>query len=126
MNVGDAWSTYWAPVINLAREPRWGRNIETPGEDPYLTGEYAAAFVGGFERNPDDPTHRPLPIVGRGAEYSRREILAGSAALVDETCAALARAGSHSWRPWLRQKVAPQRAHGCAGVPRHTAHKAPL
>ncbi len=29
---GDAWSTYWAPVINLAREPRWGRNIETPGE----------------------------------------------------------------------------------------------
>ena len=32
MNQGDAWSTYWAPVINLAREPRWGRNIETPGE----------------------------------------------------------------------------------------------
>ena len=25
MNVGDAWSTYWAPVINLAREPRWGQ-----------------------------------------------------------------------------------------------------
>ena len=57
MNNGDAWSTYWAPVINLAREPRWGRNIETPGEDPYLTGEYATAFVRGFERSPDDPTH---------------------------------------------------------------------
>ena len=40
MNQGDAWSTYWAPVINLAREPRWGRNIECPGEDPLLTGEY--------------------------------------------------------------------------------------
>merc|ERR1719345_228251 len=38
MNVGTAYSTFWAPVINLAREPRWGRNIETPGEDPYLTG----------------------------------------------------------------------------------------
>lgn len=28
MNVGTAYSTFWAPVINLAREPRWGRNIE--------------------------------------------------------------------------------------------------
>jgi beta-glucosidase-like glycosyl hydrolase len=31
MNVGRAWSTFWAPVINLARDPRWGRNLETPG-----------------------------------------------------------------------------------------------
>jgi beta-D-xylosidase 4 len=30
---------------------------ECPGEDPYLSGEYAVAFVQGFERNPDDPTH---------------------------------------------------------------------
>jgi beta-glucosidase-like glycosyl hydrolase len=28
MNAGLAGSTYWAPVVNLAREPRWGRNIE--------------------------------------------------------------------------------------------------
>ena len=57
MNQGDAWSTYWAPVINLAREPRWGRNIETPGEDPYLSGEYATSFVTGFQNNPEDPYH---------------------------------------------------------------------
>ena len=57
MNAGNAWSTYWAPVINLAREPRWGRNIETPGEDPYLTGEYATAFVSGFQNSEDDPYH---------------------------------------------------------------------
>lgn len=38
MNAGNAYSTYWAPVINLVRDPRWGRNIETPGEDPYLSG----------------------------------------------------------------------------------------
>lgn len=31
MNKGDGFSTFWAPVINIAREPRWGRNIETPG-----------------------------------------------------------------------------------------------
>ena len=57
MNAGNAYSTYWAPVINLAREPRWGRNIETPGEDPTLTGEYAAYFVHGFQDSEDDPTH---------------------------------------------------------------------
>jgi len=57
MNVGDAWSTYWAPVINLAREPRWGRNLETPGEDPYLSGEYATQWVQGLERSEDDPSH---------------------------------------------------------------------
>ena len=61
MNAGNAWSTYWAPVINLAREPRWGRNIETPGEDPYLSGEYAVSFVRGFERAEDDPTHLQVP-----------------------------------------------------------------
>ena len=49
MNAGHAYSTYWAPVINLAREPRWGRNLECAGEDPFLAGEYATAFVTGFE-----------------------------------------------------------------------------
>ena len=57
MNAGNAYSTYWAPVINLVRDPRWGRNIETPGEDPYLTGQYAINFVKGFQESPDDPTH---------------------------------------------------------------------
>jgi beta-glucosidase-like glycosyl hydrolase len=32
MNVGNAWSTFWTPVVNIARDPRWGRNIESPGE----------------------------------------------------------------------------------------------
>ena len=56
-NQGQAYSTFWAPVINLAREPRWGRNLETPGEDPMLSGEYATAFVHGFQNYPGDPTH---------------------------------------------------------------------
>jgi len=56
-NVGDEYSTFWTPVVNLAREPRWGRNIETPGEDPYLSGEYAASFVNGFQEAPEDPGH---------------------------------------------------------------------
>ena len=57
MNAGHAYSTYWAPVVNLAREPRWGRNLECAGEDPYLTGEYAAAFVDGFERLKEEPRY---------------------------------------------------------------------
>lgn len=56
-NMGNAYSTFWAPVINLAREPRWGRNIETPGEDPFLTGQYAEYFVKGFQEAPEDPYH---------------------------------------------------------------------
>lgn len=34
MNIGEAGSTFWAPVVNLARDGRWGRNIESAGEDP--------------------------------------------------------------------------------------------
>ena len=33
------------------------RNYETPGEDPYLSGEYAAAFVQGFQESPVDPRY---------------------------------------------------------------------
>ena len=54
MNAGHAYSTYWAPVINLAREPRWGRNLESAGEDPYLSGEYSVSFVHGFEHLPEE------------------------------------------------------------------------
>lgn len=32
---------------NMQRDPRWGRNQEVPGEDPMLTGNYAANFVQG-------------------------------------------------------------------------------
>ena len=32
-NMGSTAGTWWHPVINLARDPRWGRNYETPGED---------------------------------------------------------------------------------------------
>ncbi|GMH59653.1 hypothetical protein TL16_g02872 [Triparma laevis f. inornata] len=57
MNAGKAWSTFWAPVVNLAREPRWGRNIEVSSEDPFQSGEYATAFVTGFQEAPEDPRY---------------------------------------------------------------------
>lgn len=41
--------SYYTPTINMARDPRWGRNEETYGEDPYLTGELGAEFVKGMQ-----------------------------------------------------------------------------
>jgi len=45
--------TIWSPNINIFRDPRWGRGQETYGEDPFLTGRFAVAFVKGLQG--DDP-----------------------------------------------------------------------
>ena len=41
--------TFWAPNVNIYRDPRWGRGQETWGEDPFLTGALGAAFVRGMQ-----------------------------------------------------------------------------
>jgi len=41
--------TFWSPNINIFRDPRWGRGMETFGEDPYLTGRLAVEFVKGLQ-----------------------------------------------------------------------------
>ncbi|WP_436523061.1 glycoside hydrolase family 3 C-terminal domain-containing protein [Actinoplanes sp. HUAS TT8] len=38
----------WAPVVNLLRDPRWGRNEEGFSEDPWLTGTLSTAYAGGL------------------------------------------------------------------------------
>lgn len=43
--------TFWTPNINIFRDPRWGRGMETYGEDPYLTGKMAVAFVKAMQGN---------------------------------------------------------------------------
>ncbi len=53
-NAGRAGLTYWAPNINLFRDPRWGRGQETPGEDPIINGEYAAHFVSSMQGKGED------------------------------------------------------------------------
>jgi beta-glucosidase len=45
----------WAPVVNLLRDPRWGRNEEGYSEDPHLTGAISTAYAGGMAG--DDPRH---------------------------------------------------------------------
>lgn len=41
--------SYWNPTINMARDPRWGRNEESYGEDPYLTAQLGASAVKGMQ-----------------------------------------------------------------------------
>lgn len=51
-----AWGlNLWAPVVNLLRDPRWGRNEEGYSEDPYLTGVISTAYGQGMEG--DNPTY---------------------------------------------------------------------
>ncbi|MGH8218394.1 MAG: glycoside hydrolase family 3 C-terminal domain-containing protein [Steroidobacteraceae bacterium] len=42
---------FWAPNVNIFRDPRWGRGQETYGEDPFLTARMAVAFVTGMQGN---------------------------------------------------------------------------
>ena len=50
--------TFWTPNINIFRDPRWGRGMETYGEDPYLTGELAVPYIKGLQGN--DPKYFKL------------------------------------------------------------------
>ncbi len=46
---------YWCPTINMSRDPRWGRDEENYGEDPFLTGKIAVEYIKGMQG--DDPKH---------------------------------------------------------------------
>ncbi len=50
--------TFWAPTVNMDRDPRWGRTDEAFGEDPYLAGQMAGQFVDGYEGN--TPVGQPV------------------------------------------------------------------
>ncbi len=59
---GKASLCVWGPTVDAARDPRWGRNEEAYGEDPYLIGEMSAAYTLGMAG--EDPEHlRILPML---------------------------------------------------------------
>jgi beta-glucosidase len=58
--------TFWTPNINLFRDPRWGRGMETYGEDPYLTGRMAIAFIKAMQG--DDPKY--LKTIATAKHYA--------------------------------------------------------
>ena len=55
--------TYWSPNVNIFRDPRWGRGMETYGEDPYLSGTIGAAYVKGMQG--DDPFYLRAAACGK-------------------------------------------------------------
>jgi len=57
---------FWAPNINIARDPRWGRAQETYGEDPFLTARMVVAFVTGMQG--DDPKY--LRVISTPKHYA--------------------------------------------------------
>ena len=69
--------TYWSPNINLARDPRWGRNEETYSEDPYLLSRMAVAFIKGMQG--DDATYlktvaTPKHFIANNTETGRHSL----------------------------------------------------
>lgn len=68
---------YRAPVINIERNPYWGRNHEAWGEDAYLTGRMAVAYVHGLQG--DDP--RYLKIAATLKHYALNNVEANRTAL---------------------------------------------
>jgi beta-glucosidase len=73
--VGLHWA--FAPMIDIARDPRWGRIVEGAGEDPYLGAAMAAAQVRGFQgAYPGSPGHiiaGPKHFAGYGAALGGRD-----------------------------------------------------
>ncbi|HEX3627686.1 MAG TPA: glycoside hydrolase family 3 C-terminal domain-containing protein [Verrucomicrobiae bacterium] len=58
--------TFWSPNVNIFRDPRWGRGQETYGEDPFLTGSFAVAFIDGLQGN--DPKY--MKAMGCAKHYA--------------------------------------------------------
>jgi len=73
--VGIHWT--FAPMVDIARDPRWGRMVEGAGEDPYLGSAMAAAQVRGFQGpfigSPGHVIAGPKHFAGYGAALGGRD-----------------------------------------------------
>ncbi|GGN92813.1 beta-glucosidase BglX [Saccharibacillus kuerlensis] len=64
----------FAPMVDLVRDPRWGRVMESTGEDPYLNSLFARAFVHGFQgKDLTKETERVAACVKHFAAYGASE-----------------------------------------------------
>jgi len=62
----------WSPVVDLARDPRWGRTEEVYGEDPYLSAAIGGAYVRGMQG--DDPRYyKTVPTLKHFAANSMED-----------------------------------------------------
>ncbi|MDM0119362.1 beta-glucosidase BglX [Variovorax arabinosiphilus] len=70
---GDSVDMTFAPMVDIARDPRWGRTSEGFGEDPYLVSEIAKATVTGFQGTRPVPADRIMASVKHFALYGAVE-----------------------------------------------------
>lgn len=63
----------FSPMCDLARDARWGRVVETSGEDPYLNSLYARAYVEGYQGNDISEKFRLASCLKHFAGYSMAE-----------------------------------------------------
>jgi len=72
---GVRWT--FSPMVDISRDPRWGRIIESAGEDPYLGSAIARAYVRGYQGSklsaPDSVAACPKHFVGYGAVEAGRD-----------------------------------------------------
>ncbi|KAF8031089.1 hypothetical protein BT93_D0317 [Corymbia citriodora subsp. variegata] len=79
-NLGRAGLTFWSPNINVVRDPRWGRALETPGEDPFVVGRYAVNYVRGLQdvegagNDTGDLNQRPIKVSSCCKHYAAYDI----------------------------------------------------
>lgn len=71
--------TMWTPNVNIFRDPRWGRGIETYGEDPYLTSVLGLSVVKGLQCLDENQKYDKLHACAKhyavhsGPEWNRHE-----------------------------------------------------
>ncbi|MFC7063201.1 beta-glucosidase BglX [Halobacillus seohaensis] len=63
----------FAPMVDLSREPRWGRVMEATGEDTYLNSEFARSFVRGFQGDLEKDPYKVASCVKHFAAYGAPE-----------------------------------------------------
>ncbi|KGX91220.1 glycoside hydrolase family 3 N-terminal domain-containing protein [Pontibacillus marinus] len=63
----------YAPMVDLSREPRWGRVMESTGEDVFLNSEFARSFVRGFQGDLVNDPYKVASCVKHFAAYGAPE-----------------------------------------------------
>ena len=70
-NQDKAGVAFWAPDVNLFRDPRWGRGQEVPGEDPLVSAEYVAHYSTGLQSMDDS---KYLKVVSTCKHFSAYDL----------------------------------------------------
>eukprot|EP01084_Bolivina_argentea_P243622 408373_1 len=70
-NQGITGLFFYAPDINLFRDPRWGRGQEVPGEDPFLTGQYVMEYSYNMQFGEDEKYLKVVSTAKHYADYDQ-------------------------------------------------------